>query len=328
MNIDQLPYITAIAEAGNLSAAAKRVGVSQQALSKYLAELENEAGLELFFRSKRRYLPTPAGKLYIETARQILELRRHTINALANPDHQQTGTLRLGVSPNRGIALMAQVYPLFDRRYPQIHLEVTEGYANELRNQLIQGQLDAVITGHLGTVPAGCQLISVHSEELVLAVPSFHPLVRHTSGRLEDLPYTELSRFQDSLFIQPRPSSNMHQMVQSLFEAEHFHPQVTVSLPNVQLQLAMVRSGTHVALLPSYYVKPDPNIAFFRLYNSPKMTMVYMTRTGHTLPEAERYLVWLMIASKVRETDTDILWSDTLRDICSEFESIDVGGPV
>ena len=328
MNIDQMPYIIAIASAGNLSAAAKQVGVSQQALSKYLTELESEIGLELFFRSNRRYLPTPAGHLYIEAAQHILEFRRHTINAVANPEKRQAAILRLGISPNRGIDLISQIYPMFERHYPQTQLEVTEGYANELRDRLVQGQLDAVVTGHLGAVPSGCQIISIQSEELVLAVPSFHPLVMHNTARFEELPFTELNRFQDSLFIQPRPSSNMHQMVQSLFDAEHFHPQVTVSLPNVQLQLAMVRSGTHVALLPSYYVKPDPNIAFFRLYNSPKMTMVYMTRTGHVLPEAERYFVWLMIASKVRESDTDILWSDTLRDICSEFGSINVGGPV
>ena len=50
MNIDQLPYIIAIANAGNLTAAAEQTGVSQQALSKYLLSLETETGLELFFR--------------------------------------------------------------------------------------------------------------------------------------------------------------------------------------------------------------------------------------------------------------------------------------
>ena len=328
MNIDQLPYIIAIAAAGNLSAAAQRVGVTQQALSKYLAELEAETGLELFFRNRRSYLPTPAGRLYIEAAQRILELRQHTVNALAGPDDQQAGTLRIGISPNRGIETVAQLYPVFERRYPRIQLAVTEGYANELRDHLAEGRIDAVITGHLGDVPPGCQIIAIHGEELVLAVPSYHPLVKHSTARLEELPYAELKDFRDALFIQPRPSSNMYGMVQSLFDAEHFHPQVTVSLPNIQLQLAMVRGGTHVALLPSYYVRPDPDIAFFRLHDSPRMTMVYMTRTGHKLSEAERYLVWLLIATKLRENDTGILWSGTLYDICGEFGSVDVGGLV
>ena len=325
MNIDQLPYIIAIASAGNLSAAAKQIGVSQQALSKYLAEQEAEAGLELFFRNKRRYLPTPAGRLYIEAAQRILDLRQHTVNSLTHPENQQTGLLRLGVSPNRGIEIMSQVYPLFERHYPQVQLSLTEGYANELRDHLTEGRIDAVLTGHLGPVPQGCQAISIHSEEMVLAVPSFHPLVNHSAAHLEELPYTELRLFQDSLFIQPRPSSNVYGMMQSLFEAEHFHPRVTVSLPNIQLQLAMVRAGTHVALLPSYFVRPDPDIAFFRLQDSPRMTMIYMTRRGHVLSEAERYLVWLLISVKLRQDDTGITWNDTVREICREFGSMDMG---
>lgn len=328
MNIDQLPYMLAIAAAGNLSAAARQVGVTQQALSKYLAEQEAQAGLELFFRSKRRYLPTPAGRLYLEAAQRILDLRQHTVNALTDPGGRQAGPLRLGVSPNRGIEILARVYPLFERRYPQVQLSLTEGYANDLIEHLTQGRVDAVLTGHLGPVPQGCQAVAIHGEELVLAVPAFHPLVRHRTARLEELPYTELKRFRDALFIQPQPSSNMHGMIQSLFDAEHFHPRVTVSLPNIQLQLAMVRSGTHVALLPSYYVGPDPDIAFFRLHDSPQMIMTYMTRAAHTLSEAERYLVWLMIAVKLRQNDTGILWNDTVRDICGEFGSVDVGGPV
>ncbi len=326
MNIDQLPYLMAIATTGSLSAAAKQVGVTQQALSKYLAELESEAGLDLFFRHKRHYLPTPAGHLCIEAAQRILELRQHTVSALANPDHQQTGVLRLGVSPVRGIDLMVQVYPPFDRRYPRMRLEVTEGYGNELRNQLLQNRLDAVLYGHIGEVPPGCQLIFIDSDEMVLAVPSFHPLVRHHTARLDELPFASLRSFRDSLFIQPRPSSNMYEMAQSLFDQERFHPQITVSLPNIKLQLAMVRGGTHVALIPSYFVQPDPDIAYFRLHNSPRMYLVYMTRSGHTLSEAERYLIWLITASKIRDPNTHILWSDALREIRDEFGTADAGG--
>ena len=87
----------------------------------------------------------------------------------------------------------------------------------------------------------------------------------------------------------------------------------------------MVRAGTHVALLPSYFVRPDPDIAFFRLQDSPRMTMIYMTRRGHVLSEAERYLVWLLISVKLLQDDTGITWNDTVREICREFGSMDMG---
>ena len=57
MNTRQLTYVVSIAETGNLSAAAKELGVSQPALSKYLAELEDELGTELFLRYKKQLYP-------------------------------------------------------------------------------------------------------------------------------------------------------------------------------------------------------------------------------------------------------------------------------
>lgn len=328
MNIDQLPYLRAIAAEGNPSAAARKLGVSQQAISKYLNELEREVGLELFFRSNRQYLPTPAGRLYLQTAQRVLDLKRHTFEALASLDRQAPAALRLGVSPNRGIETMAHIYPFFDRRYPYVHLDLSEGYANQLMELLQHGQLDAVMSTYTGTAPAGCQALPIHNEELVLAVPSFHPLVKHTAARLEELPYAELRDFEDTIFIQPRPSSNLHGLVQALFEREGFHPQIVSSLPNMQLQLAMIRGGTRVAILPSYYVRPDPEIAFFRLYNSPLLTMVYMTRSGHQYPESERYLVWLMLRMKYEEALLGIQWSETLRAIDREFGPVEGGGLV
>ena len=326
MNLDQLPYILAIASAGNLSAASRKLGVTQQALSKYLSELESEIGLELFFRNKRCYLPTPAGHLYLQTAQQILDLRRHTAESLANLNIRTPERFRLGISPNRGVIAMAQIYPAFDRRYPGVSLDLSEGYANQLTEWLQQGQLDAVMSTYTGTSPAGCQVLPIHSEELVLAVPAFHPLVKHNSVRLEELPFAELSDFSDTIFIQPRPSSNLHGLVQTLFDRENFHPQTAAALPNMHLQLAMVRGGTRVAILPSYYVRPDPDIAYFRLHNSPLLTLMFMTRIGYQYPEAVRYLIWLVLSMKYKEYPMGIQWSEPLKEINREFGRVDEGG--
>ena len=64
MNISQLPYIVAIASTGSLSAAARQLGISQPALSKFLKNTERDVGQELFFRNQNRYVPTPASQIY------------------------------------------------------------------------------------------------------------------------------------------------------------------------------------------------------------------------------------------------------------------------
>lgn len=99
MNLKQLPYFIAIAETGSLSAAARRTGVSQPAVSGYLHDLERELGIALFLRSGRRMTPTAAGNIYLEMAREVLGLQARTrtqIQARHNPLKQR---IRVGVSP-------------------------------------------------------------------------------------------------------------------------------------------------------------------------------------------------------------------------------------
>ena len=91
MNLKQLPYFIAIAETGSLSAAARQAEVSQPAISGYLQDLERELGTPLFVRSHRRMVPTEAGTVYLDMARQVLDLqaRTHTmILARHNPRRQ------------------------------------------------------------------------------------------------------------------------------------------------------------------------------------------------------------------------------------------------
>ena len=72
MNLSQIHYFIAIAETGYLSEASKQLKFSQPALSKYLIKLEQEVGLELFYREKKRLKPTRAGRLYLDAAYKIV----------------------------------------------------------------------------------------------------------------------------------------------------------------------------------------------------------------------------------------------------------------
>ncbi len=65
MQIKNMSYIIALAEAGTLSGAGKQLGISQPTLSVFLSNLEQELGIDLFLRDKK-LLPTPAGRIYLE----------------------------------------------------------------------------------------------------------------------------------------------------------------------------------------------------------------------------------------------------------------------
>mgnify|MGYP002240044100 CR=1 FL=1 len=119
MNTRQLTYVLSIAETGNLSAAAKELGVSQPALSKYLAELEDELGTELFLRYKKQLYPTAAGKIYLEAATRIIGVKEQTYQIISELSNGYQKTLHIGVTPLRGSIAIAQIFNQFHRQLPQ-----------------------------------------------------------------------------------------------------------------------------------------------------------------------------------------------------------------
>ena len=74
MNLKEQQYIVTLANYGNMTQAAKKLGVTQPALSSYLSSVENGLGFPLFERTGRRLIPTYLGEVYLEKARKILAL--------------------------------------------------------------------------------------------------------------------------------------------------------------------------------------------------------------------------------------------------------------
>ena len=95
MDFRDLTYITAIAKYQNLTKAAEALYISQPGLSKFLTQLEDEAGLKLFDRIERRYIPTYAGKRYLEYARSILDTKASLDAELSDIIKRDIGVLNI-----------------------------------------------------------------------------------------------------------------------------------------------------------------------------------------------------------------------------------------
>ena len=73
MDIKQLEYFTVVYQSQNFTAAAKKIHISQQGLSKSIQNLENEFSTPLFLRNKKRLIPTPFGELMYNQAVHLIE---------------------------------------------------------------------------------------------------------------------------------------------------------------------------------------------------------------------------------------------------------------
>ena len=163
----ELVYVTTIAESGSLSAAAKKLSMTQPALSIFLSNLEVELEAPLFTRNGRRMVPTKAGELYLSTAKKILDLEEHFHIQLDSLLHSENCTLRIGLPWIQAPFLIPPIM------YPGVSLRFSNSVLEDLTKKLENDQLDIVfmskVSPHLNKDIF--QSLTVTKDYLLLVVP-------------------------------------------------------------------------------------------------------------------------------------------------------------
>lgn len=302
MNTKQLSYIISIAENGSLSAAAADLGVSQPALSKYLSELEEELGTDLFLRHKKRLYLTAAGKIYVESARRIISVKEQTYQMIASLNGTYQKTITIGITPLRGAVAMARIFPHFHKRYPHINLALKEQYPAELRQSVLNGSVNLALRTCIDLEDPEVLFVSAHEEDLVLFVPSFHPLASLAGPDLEHLTPIEIQRFQDTPFLIGKKGSTIRQLSDIIFQENQMQPTIVYESDNNLILKNMAQNGAGITLLPRYHMEPCSSVVYFQLKPSYTMHMAIMAPKSHDLTEEERYLIALNFATEYSPT--------------------------
>ncbi|MBR2050675.1 MAG: LysR family transcriptional regulator, partial [Rikenellaceae bacterium] len=126
MTIIQLEYLLAVANCGSFSLASEHCFVTQPSLSMQIKALEEELGVVLLDRSKKPVIPTEAGEVVLEQARQTLAAYNYIREAVSELKGETAGKLRLGVIPTIAPYLLHKFIPDFAQRYPRVELEIKE----------------------------------------------------------------------------------------------------------------------------------------------------------------------------------------------------------
>ncbi len=140
--IRQLRYFLEVADAGSFSRAARRLGVSQPAISQQMRDLEKGLRTTLLQRRGKRTFLSPAGLLFRERAQEILRYVSKSLQELSAEPNQLRGTVRLGVIPYLNVPLMPKLLGLFAQQYPAVDLSVLEASSSEIETLLEEGRMD------------------------------------------------------------------------------------------------------------------------------------------------------------------------------------------
>lgn len=186
MNLNQLRAFAAIAEEGNVSRAARRLSVSQPALSKQLSDLEASLGVTLCDRLPRGVRLTEAGQVlreHAERLRAVEAAAEADIAALVGADR---GRLSVGASTTIGSYLVPELFGEFRREYPGIALELHIANTRAIQSALLAGELDLALTEGFADAEALDVQVFDHDEMRVIVAPD-HPWAGRRKVKLREL---------------------------------------------------------------------------------------------------------------------------------------------
>ena len=241
MDIRQLLYFTTIAEEGSISAAAKKLHLSQPPLSYQMKLLEEELHLPLIERSARGIALTEAGRVLYKRAQGILELSELTRKEMLAMASGFTGTLHIGTVSSSGASLLGWRIPAFHQKYPQIGFAIHEGNTFELMEMLESGLIElAIVRTPFHNDQLNCLYLS--PEPMIAAgaasffpagMPSGQPISLELLGHAPVILYR---RFEKILL--------------SLCEQKGITPQVFCIADDARTTLMWAEAGLGVAVVP------------------------------------------------------------------------------
>jgi len=243
----QLRYFIAAAEDLSISAAAKRLHVTQPALSRQIAVLESELGVSLFDRIRKRIHLTEAGRFFLPKARQIVCDAETGAQQLREQFGKARRTLRLGFLPPFLDDLVAPAVREFRQRHPRAQVSLFELPPRAQLDRLRNHELDAAILGNICDSDRSLFTIRTLSRHKMAAVlPADHVLAGKKSIKLSSLKGERWISLSDAFF------PGRHEFLRSLCAQAGFEPAIVSEVDSLSLMIGAVTAGEGVALMPEH----------------------------------------------------------------------------
>jgi DNA-binding transcriptional LysR family regulator len=287
VDLANLNAFLAIAECGSFSGAGERLHLTQPAISKRIAGLEQQLNVRLFDRLGREVSLTEAGRALLPRAYQILNVLDDTRRALTNLTGEVSGRLTLATSHHIGLHRLPPVLRAFTKRYPDVALDIQFLDSEVAYEEILHGRAElAVIT--LAPEPHSLvRAVPVWSDPLDFVVAPEHPLALNGAVSLADIAY------HPAVF--PGGNTFTHHIVQRLFQAQGLSANIAMSTNYLETIKMMVSIGLAWSVLPRTMLDEQVHsIALPGIQLSRQLG--YIVHTERTLSNAARAFMALLDA--------------------------------
>lgn len=243
LRIRQLYVLVVLYETRSLTAAARQVGMSQPALSKWLAKLEADVGATLFSRTTRGLHPTPVCDMFVVHARAVLGEMDRSKSVVELLAQGAVASVAVGTTPLTTTNLLPKAVHAFRAQNPKVHLVIRANSLDVLLPQLRVGELDFVLQRiEQPMFDPSFRYDVLYQEEIRVVVGSKHPLARKRT--------LDWGALASAAWIGPALGSPLRtELEHELALAAQAPPRYEVETSSVLVILSLLQEGTLIAAM-------------------------------------------------------------------------------
>jgi DNA-binding transcriptional LysR family regulator len=247
MDNHNLKAFITVAELGSFSEAAEQLYLTQSAISKRIALLEQQIGKRLFDRIARQVSLTEAGNELLPRARRILQEYENALQAINDLSGEASGTLRLAISHHLGLHRLPPILKQFAQQYPNVTLDIEFMDSEKAYEQVLHGESEvAVITLALES-HHNINSKKIWDDPLRFICAQDHPLAALKKPALKDL--------AEYPIILPGLNTYTGRIIQNLFQKEGIPLKAPLSTNYLETISTMVEIGLGWSVLPETLVR-------------------------------------------------------------------------
>ncbi|WP_130859963.1 LysR family transcriptional regulator [Gracilibacillus phocaeensis] len=242
MELRQLRYFVEVAEREHVSEAAVALHVAQSAISRQIANLEAELGVELFEREGRNVRLTHIGKIFLTHTKTALKAIDHAKKQIDEYIDPERGSIKIGFPTSLASNFLPSVVSAFKKLHPKIGFQLRQGSYNFLIESVENRELDVAFLGPVFTEHPDIIGDVLFEENFYALVPRSHPLADAKSVDFKELYNEDFVLFPEGFIL--------HQLVIDGCENAGFTPRVTSEGEDLDAIKGLVAAGIGITLLP------------------------------------------------------------------------------
>lgn len=281
MDTKQLEYIIAVSKEKNLTKAARKLFISQSALSQQIAKVEKSVNARLFERDHSEMVLTDAGKIYLSGAATILQIKKQALAELEDLSEERIRHLTIGLMPQMKHLFYTCVLPDMKENFPHTEIEVRTLETTQAKEQLLDRSISMAVYTTSAIEHALLEYIPFFRDEMIMILPPEAPVSKHS---LEDF----LTLYS---FALPPESSHLRAAYNRILAKAEHKPEFYSIIDDIPSICKLTEQGHCAAFVPRSAIPNNAHLKQLSLSSPYYLYIVAAYKNDSILRAPVKYLI-------------------------------------